>query len=289
MPRQPIWVTPEEDETLNLSSALGQDPKDPRALGEGPCGDRHKTPVTPRASGYPITGCLGRWGQNQCGRWLECEVCALRLKYWPRQGYNGKYQEVVNPLWVTKAIAAVKEKGESTHMKMKGMIGLHRQLERLKANERREELGKMHFPPRARPTPKAAPKAAPAGARSSEPSKEEPQKEPPPQPWPAKDLAPPQRRQRAAAAARSVTTKEPVAVDSDIELLEDYEDVKVDANDLREEVRELKRANADLTKQKNRAKQPQEASSSSSARDPALIPVSTPKPLGAATSIAPPS
>ncbi len=78
-------------------------------------------------------------------------------------------------------------------------------------------------------------------------------------------------------------------MDSDIELLEDYEDVKVDAHDLREEVRELKRANADLTKQKNRAKQPQEASSSSSARDPALIPVSTPKPLGAATSIAPPS
>jgi len=84
MPRRVnAWVTPVVDTSLALDSAVQQDQRDPRVLGQGPCGRSHEQPLPlDLRENLPYL----KWSSNQYGRWADCQRCAVRLLYYPRQG-----------------------------------------------------------------------------------------------------------------------------------------------------------------------------------------------------------
>ena len=81
-----------EDETLDHDRAEGADQDDPRSQGQGPCGIQHRIPLKPA----DLEKEMAKWGGNAYARWAECPVCALRLGYWPKNGYTGKHRTQVN-------------------------------------------------------------------------------------------------------------------------------------------------------------------------------------------------
>lgn len=102
------WVHPTEDEICMQDQVQFQDPRDPRALGAGPFGDLHCKLLTveetkERREWYYFHG-------NRFGRWLDCEVCNLRLAYWPKLGAAGCNVAVPAPV-VTMALESLKEQG----------------------------------------------------------------------------------------------------------------------------------------------------------------------------------
>ena len=113
------FVHPAQDNTLSKEHVTAQDPRDPR-VANGPCGDTHSVPLTPRATLAPPS-CL--FGGNQYGRWMECEKCALRLMYWPKLTYVGKYTQTQNPAAVQAALRALTAEGiESSHAAVTRLI-----------------------------------------------------------------------------------------------------------------------------------------------------------------------
>ena len=100
------WVDPTEDPNLNLKLAIGQDPKDPRALGEGPCGNLHLEALTPRATKAPVQAKV--YG-NAYARWMDCRACGMRLLYWPKGCHTGRYRRQSHPEIVREALDLMKK------------------------------------------------------------------------------------------------------------------------------------------------------------------------------------
>ena len=123
-PRQRKWEAPCHDKSLDLNSATQQDPRDPRVLGQGPCENRHEKALpTDLEVEIPFL----HWGSNQYGRWADCRTCALRLLYFPRRGYVGKYRSNESAAVVQAALRKLKNRGQfptCTHKVMKACIAL---------------------------------------------------------------------------------------------------------------------------------------------------------------------
>ncbi len=116
-------LAPCVDIEIDMSTVRAQDRDDPRAKGEGPCGEKHLDPLNLRAEDLVIED--SRWGQNQWARWVACEKCALRLGYWSKHGASGRYREQVGPEVVKAALRSMKQDGhwsDSTYAMVKGYI-----------------------------------------------------------------------------------------------------------------------------------------------------------------------
>ena len=118
------WIAPVNDNTLVLEHARTQDLRDPRVLGKGPCQDKHKNPMKPEID-REVEGL--KWGGNQYGRWADCQVCALRLLYYPKEAHVGKYASNEPAPVVEKALQMIKDNGyanKCTHKVVKTFLEL---------------------------------------------------------------------------------------------------------------------------------------------------------------------
>eukprot|EP00969_Alexandrium_andersonii_P037097 1625853-Alexandrium_andersonii.AAC.1 len=93
------WTHPAKDQTLDLEKFKAQDPDDPRALGEGPCGEMHLEPVTVTDSNPNM-----KFSGNNYARWCDCKTCGLRLATYPKHGHTGRYSRRTNPAIVREAL-----------------------------------------------------------------------------------------------------------------------------------------------------------------------------------------
>ncbi len=156
------WGFPHQDPTLLAGGFQGQDEKDPRAQGRGPCGDRHKKPLT------ADTESEGAWAGSQYGRWIDCEVCALRLGYWPREPYTGRYRQQIHPMIVEVALGMIRSNGDwksCTQQKMMACIRKAQAEQTLRglasAEERQPRKGK------GKPGTKGMPGSSPGQSQGS--------------------------------------------------------------------------------------------------------------------------
>ena len=80
---------------------------DPR-MTQGPCEKKHVdekiNPETKDKADFD-------WGGSQYGLWVHCPVCDLRLGYWPKEQWTGKYAMSINPAVVEQALQEIKKKG----------------------------------------------------------------------------------------------------------------------------------------------------------------------------------
>ena len=118
MPRRGQWTAPADDKTIILAHATTHDPRDPRALGQGPCGDRHLEPLEANIR-HKIDGL--KWSANQYGRWAICGMCALRLVYYPREGHVGRYRVNESAATVTTALHLLAERNSRNNCNHKAM------------------------------------------------------------------------------------------------------------------------------------------------------------------------
>jgi hypothetical protein len=95
--------------------------KDPRALGGGPCEDKHlKVQVGAKTeqSAVLVHG-------NQSARWVDCAKCGLRMGTYSRSDNGRKSIVVLDPLIVEEALTRIKEMGmwdECSKKLVDGMI-----------------------------------------------------------------------------------------------------------------------------------------------------------------------
>ena len=80
---------------LDHDRAMPMDPRDPRSLGEGPCGVEHRQRV----------------GKNQRGQWAGCRGCGLRLQYIPYKHEPAQFTKTDNPENVREALAELRSQG----------------------------------------------------------------------------------------------------------------------------------------------------------------------------------
>ena len=100
---------------------------------------------------------MAKWGGNAYARWAECPVCALRLGYWPKNGYTGKHRTQVNQsvVQLTNERIRAMNRWSSCHAKLyKGTVLLIKA--ELKAEA--QAIGKEKPKPRAKPRATAAPR-----------------------------------------------------------------------------------------------------------------------------------
>ena len=102
-----IWVHPIADTSIDKEFFKPQDPQDPRAQHQGPCGAEH---TTASLEDLPRTG-KTIFNANRYSRWADCNTCGLRLGFWPRQGHTGKFTKQVHPKVVEEAMRRVMEMG----------------------------------------------------------------------------------------------------------------------------------------------------------------------------------
>ena len=117
------WVALVVDTSLALDSAVQQDQRDPRVLGQGPCGRSHEQPLPlDLRENLPYL----KWSSNQYGRRPDCQRCAVRLLYYPRQGQVGRCRHNESAAVVTRSIQEMNNRGETgcTHKLMKTYINL---------------------------------------------------------------------------------------------------------------------------------------------------------------------
>ena len=93
---------------LDLARVVEMDPRDPRAMGEGPCGTEH----TAKKKG------------NQWARWTECSRCCLRMDYTPYIHSPATSARTENPKNVRDALrelwgAQIWQDMEAKHMQAK--------------------------------------------------------------------------------------------------------------------------------------------------------------------------
>jgi len=162
MPKQARqWKSPANDPDVKTELFFEQDARDPRSLGDGPCGAEHEQPLTPRASKntYPI-----EYGSNQSQRWASCARCGLRVGSWPKHGYTGKYNTLRNPAVVAQACLVLKARGTTPSKKiMDALIAQIEAEEKLGADKKNSTRDGGEHPPTemfATPrTPKASPRS----------------------------------------------------------------------------------------------------------------------------------
>ena len=80
---------------LDFSREIVEDPRDIRSRPTSwPCFGKH-VPSKPKSNGY--------------GQWKMCEICAFRLSYVPREGYQGKSAAQVNHREVELAMSQIRQ------------------------------------------------------------------------------------------------------------------------------------------------------------------------------------
>jgi hypothetical protein len=82
------------ESVLDMRRMQGPDARDPRFLGEGPCGRHHKS--------Y-------RQGSNAWGEWKFCSKCGLRFLYVPYEHAPGNSTEVLEPELVQRALLVMRK------------------------------------------------------------------------------------------------------------------------------------------------------------------------------------
>ena len=153
------WCHPADDPTVSLAGYVSQHDQDPRALGQGPCGDLHRNPLGPRTENCPAEVA---WAGSQYGRWLDCCTCGMRLGYWPKEEYVGKYRIQENPHTVQLALDVLRDSGDwnnCSKAKMKAYIKKTEAEQHLRGAAAREE----RQPPPATPAPRTTPPRQPPG------------------------------------------------------------------------------------------------------------------------------
>ena len=90
----------EKTPPLDFSKRQQLDPRDPRVSDScWPCLGSHRPSAMK---------------SNQYAGWKECEKCALRLEYVPREACTGKYEQKVNPDVVAAAMQSLKQHCEES-------------------------------------------------------------------------------------------------------------------------------------------------------------------------------
>ena len=79
-----LQVSKEEMEKYDFSRTQWIDPRDPRALEDGPCKQDHEPMLFYRGS---------LSGKNRHARWIVCEDCKVRLEYTPAFGATGHHRQ----------------------------------------------------------------------------------------------------------------------------------------------------------------------------------------------------
>ena len=235
------WIAPVNDNTLVLEHARTQDLRDPRVLGKGPCQDKHKNPMKPEID-REVEGL--KWGGNQYGRWADCQVCALRLLYYPKEAHVGKYASNEPAPVVEKALQMIKDNGyanKCTHKVVKTFLELA---------EAEMELVKNSKKTNQRPEDK--PDEDPKDKPDEDPKQKKKEDEAPKQARAApcrRNFAQRPTAPRPASAASS--SSGPVMVEpAHVSSASDDEDELVDVKELRERINDLKRQNEELRKKK---------------------------------------
>ena len=116
---------------LDHDRAMPMDPRDPRSLGEGPCGVEHRQRV----------------GKNQRGQWAGCRVCGLRLQYIPYKHEPAQFTKTDNPENVREALAELRSQGVWQSMQHSDMNSKLKEVSARKAT-------RVHQPDDGRPAGK---------------------------------------------------------------------------------------------------------------------------------------
>jgi hypothetical protein len=90
---------------LDQERMISVDTRDPRAMGEGPCGTDH----TPKETG------------NQWARWTDCSRCCLRMEYIPYTHAPAQSTRTENPKDIRDALKELWEAGIWDDMEAKQM------------------------------------------------------------------------------------------------------------------------------------------------------------------------
>ena len=103
---------------LDPTRTIDMDPRDPRALGEGPCGTEH----------------FGKQTGNQWARWTDCAKCCLRIEYIPYKHSPSMNTRTENPKDVRDALhelgaAQIWENMEAKQMQAKIKEIAHRKMQ----------------------------------------------------------------------------------------------------------------------------------------------------------------
>ena len=91
------------------------DPRDPRWLGEGPCGHRHRAEKKWRSNSYMI--------------WSVCQTCALRLEAVPMKNAPAAHHQTALASTVTTALSLARERDLWSHMTGHMMRGLIKEVQ----------------------------------------------------------------------------------------------------------------------------------------------------------------
>ena len=91
-----------------MARAMTGDPEDPRIDGKGPCMETHKVKVDLVLEAKPAET---SWGNNAYARWMDCSRCGVRLAFWPKAGWTGKFRVSVNREVVMEALTELMAEG----------------------------------------------------------------------------------------------------------------------------------------------------------------------------------
>ena len=121
---------------LDQTRTIDMDPRDPRALGEGPCGLEH----------------TGKQTGNQWARWTECSRCCLRLEYTPYKHSPTTSTRTENPKDVRDAMRELSEAHIWENMEAKQMQQKIKEIQARKAQHRPVRGAKAKAKARSGPT-----------------------------------------------------------------------------------------------------------------------------------------
>ena len=165
------------------------DPRDPRWLGQGPCGFNHEPER--------------RWSSNKFAIWSKCAKCALRLEAVPLKGSPGAHHK--GPLAQTVIAALEKARQREMWNTLDGnqMRGLIKEVEGQNQAARRSTRTyvNMRAEPGAATTAAPTPATSQAASRASSPGS-----------WAAPSTAPSARSVRTARSAPRPTSSAASAV-----------------------------------------------------------------------------
>ena len=156
-------------EAVKWEEGFEPDQRDPRILGEGPCGQMHEAKP--------------KYEQNQWGVWLICRTCAVRLHYAPKKAAPQNTISLGPTPEVVRAVIANLTPGDQIdYNRFRGMIKIEqgrRQAARAKARACASTPGEDRAPKTA-PTSKgtgSTSKARPSRAPTYDLSSQAPQEE----------------------------------------------------------------------------------------------------------------
>ena len=146
-----------EAHRFRWNEAVGPDDRDPRQIGEGPCGTIHQPEQKYRSNKY-------------CA-WLLCKTCSLRLQYVPAVGAPAAYVSLgPTPSTVSRVLRRL-EDVDPQHITGNMVRGLIRE-EQGKDQAQHQSQGSTPAPSNSKSSPKTTlkPKAKPKGKTGPKPS-----------------------------------------------------------------------------------------------------------------------